>query len=120
VFRPSQSGTLAISLILFGSAVCGSSASTTKRLNAKRLTLSHRASIARRHARPQSEADRIKLLVLNGRERIPSAAFRPNVFEAGYPALEYEGPLISQLPDVVAGKEPHTNIAEVSHTDTWP
>jgi tripartite-type tricarboxylate transporter receptor subunit TctC len=41
--------------------------------------------------RPQTEAGRIKLLVVNGRERIPMLPSVPTVFEAGYPALEYEG-----------------------------
>jgi len=41
--------------------------------------------------RPQTEAGRIKLLAVNGRERIPMLPSVPTVFEAGYPALEYEG-----------------------------
>jgi tripartite-type tricarboxylate transporter receptor subunit TctC len=41
--------------------------------------------------RPQTEAGRIKLLVVNGRERTPMLPSVPTVFEAGYPALEYEG-----------------------------
>jgi tripartite-type tricarboxylate transporter receptor subunit TctC len=41
--------------------------------------------------RPQTEAGRIKLLVVNGRERIAMLPSIPTVFEAGYPALEYEG-----------------------------
>jgi tripartite-type tricarboxylate transporter receptor subunit TctC len=40
---------------------------------------------------PQTEAGRIKLLVVNGRERIPILPGIPTVFEAGFPALEYEG-----------------------------
>jgi tripartite-type tricarboxylate transporter receptor subunit TctC len=41
--------------------------------------------------RLQTEAGRIRLLVVNGRERIPMLPSVPTVFEAGYPALEYEG-----------------------------
>jgi len=41
--------------------------------------------------RPQADAGRIKLLVVNGRERIPMLPSVPTVLEAGYPALEYEG-----------------------------
>jgi tripartite-type tricarboxylate transporter receptor subunit TctC len=41
--------------------------------------------------RPQTEAHRIKLLVVNGRERVPTLPSVPTVFEAGYPVLEYEG-----------------------------
>jgi tripartite-type tricarboxylate transporter receptor subunit TctC len=41
--------------------------------------------------RPQTEAGRIKLLVVNGRERVPMLPSVPTVYEAGYPVLEYEG-----------------------------
>jgi len=41
--------------------------------------------------RPQTEAGRIKLIVVNGRERVPSLPNVPTVMEAGYPSLEYEG-----------------------------
>jgi tripartite-type tricarboxylate transporter receptor subunit TctC len=40
---------------------------------------------------PQTEAGRIKLMVVNGRERVPILPGIPTVFEAGLPALEYEG-----------------------------
>jgi tripartite-type tricarboxylate transporter receptor subunit TctC len=39
----------------------------------------------------QTEAGRIKLMVVNGKERIPILPAIPTVFEAGFPALEYEG-----------------------------
>lgn len=41
--------------------------------------------------RPQTDAGRIKLLVVNGRERVSMLPSVPTVFEAGYPELEYEG-----------------------------
>jgi tripartite-type tricarboxylate transporter receptor subunit TctC len=41
--------------------------------------------------RPQTEAGRIKLIAVNGRERVPTLPNIPTVFEAGYPSLEYEG-----------------------------
>jgi tripartite-type tricarboxylate transporter receptor subunit TctC len=41
--------------------------------------------------RPQTEAGRIKLIAVNGRERVASLPNVPTVFEAGYPSLEYEG-----------------------------
>ena len=41
--------------------------------------------------RPQTDAGRIKLIVVNGRERVPSLPNVPTVIEAGYPSLEYEG-----------------------------
>jgi tripartite-type tricarboxylate transporter receptor subunit TctC len=41
--------------------------------------------------RPQTDAGRIKLIAVNGRERVPALPNIPTVFEAGYPSLEYEG-----------------------------
>jgi tripartite-type tricarboxylate transporter receptor subunit TctC len=41
--------------------------------------------------RPQTDAGRIKLIAVNGRERVPSLPNIPTVIEAGYPSLEYEG-----------------------------
>ena len=41
--------------------------------------------------RPQTEAGRIKVLALMGRERAPSLPALPSAAEAGYPALEMEG-----------------------------
>ena len=41
--------------------------------------------------RPQTEAGRIKVLALMGRERAPGLPALPSAAEAGYPALEMEG-----------------------------
>jgi hypothetical protein len=41
--------------------------------------------------RPQTDAGRIKLIAVNGRERVPTLPNIPTVFEAGFPSLEYEG-----------------------------
>jgi len=41
--------------------------------------------------RPQTEAGRIKVLAVMGRERAPSLPALPSAAEAGYPALEMEG-----------------------------
>jgi len=41
--------------------------------------------------RPQTEAGRIKVLAVMGRERAPSLPAIPAAAEAGYPALEMEG-----------------------------
>jgi tripartite-type tricarboxylate transporter receptor subunit TctC len=41
--------------------------------------------------RPQTEAGRIKVLAVMGRERAPSLPEIPSAAEAGYPALEMEG-----------------------------
>jgi tripartite-type tricarboxylate transporter receptor subunit TctC len=41
--------------------------------------------------RPQTEAGRIKVLAVMGRERAPSLPALPTAAEAGYPALEMEG-----------------------------
>lgn len=41
--------------------------------------------------RPQTEAGRIKVLAVMGRERAPSLPAIPSAAEAGYPALEMEG-----------------------------
>src|SRR5215217_3745605 len=41
--------------------------------------------------RPQTDAGRIKLIVVNGRERVPTLPNIPTAAESGYPSLEYEG-----------------------------
>lgn len=53
---------------------------------------------------PQAQAGRIKVIAVNGRERVPFLPDLPTVFEAGFPALELEG-LVGLLGPKVMSRE---------------